>query len=182
MRVDHSIDKTCTTCGETKQIEEFGIKRSTADGHNYQCRKCVRIYQKGRPKPRARTNRNVKLKKIRAFKKSHRINGTAWLMNLKNNSRCLICGEDHPHTLDFHHRDPATKVDTISNMARVDKKTLIKEVAKCVILCANCHRKHHAGDLPLPKSGGMETRAPNPLKTKELTLTSPKSNNGVETP
>lgn len=60
---------------------------------------------------------------------------------------CEKCGEKHPATLDFHHLDPTTKEYNIGatihmgNPAEVSK--VWDEIAKCVVLCANCHRKEH---------------------------------------
>jgi hypothetical protein len=66
---------------------------------------------------------------------------------------CIVCGESEPCTFDFHHKDPAQKERTISSMAaNTTWKTLQKEAAKCVVLCANCHRKFHAGVIELPIS------------------------------
>jgi 5-methylcytosine-specific restriction endonuclease McrA len=60
---------------------------------------------------------------------------------------CRGCGlQDPVDALEFHHRDPATKEFAVSvdgiprSWARVKA-----EVAKCVLLCANCHRETHAG-------------------------------------
>ncbi len=55
---------------------------------------------------------------------------------------CSRCGMDEKVCLDFHHRDPKTKKYTIGS--RLSVKTLLIELAKCDILCANCHRKEHA--------------------------------------
>jgi hypothetical protein len=58
---------------------------------------------------------------------------------------CIKCGESHPGCLDFHHRDPASKDRAIADMIAVkrNKKAILKEIDKCDILCANCHRKLH---------------------------------------
>jgi hypothetical protein len=55
---------------------------------------------------------------------------------------CEICGENRVVCLDLHHRDPNTKSFTISNAyrLRVGLQTLAVEIAKCDVLCANCHR------------------------------------------
>lgn len=44
--------------------------------------------------------------------------------------------------LDFHHKNPTTKVDSISRMIKqgVAWKTITKEIEKCEVLCAICHR------------------------------------------
>lgn len=56
---------------------------------------------------------------------------------------CVRCEESHPACLDFHHRDPSTKDADIATIRRFGVKRLLAEIAKCDVLCANCHRKHH---------------------------------------
>lgn len=58
---------------------------------------------------------------------------------------CIICGESHKACLQFHHRDPSTKKHNVAKM--VNKhfawSSILDEISKCDILCANCHFKHH---------------------------------------
>ena len=56
---------------------------------------------------------------------------------------CVRCEESHPSCLDFHHRDRGTKDADIATMRRFSVVRLLAEIAKCDVLCANCHRKHH---------------------------------------
>jgi hypothetical protein len=53
---------------------------------------------------------------------------------------------DHPACLVFHHVDPAVKDLAIADALRrgFAKKRILAEMAKCVVLCANCHIKLHA--------------------------------------
>jgi hypothetical protein len=55
---------------------------------------------------------------------------------------CSHCGyKDHPAALDFHHlRD---KVKGIPAMMSHSLPNLFKEIRKCIVLCANCHRIEH---------------------------------------
>lgn len=67
--------------------------------------------------------------------------------------RCQICGYNKsPAALDLHHVDPTKKDTTIGKYLAhpVSWNTLITEVRKCVLLCANCHRELHAGCATLP--------------------------------
>jgi hypothetical protein len=65
---------------------------------------------------------------------------------------CLLCGESAHITLDFHHVDPDSKHFTISQgfHKNISVANVEAEIAKCVVLCANCHRKFHAGLVELP--------------------------------
>jgi hypothetical protein len=69
---------------------------------------------------------------------------TRLLSELKAVSGCLQCGEAHPDCLDFHHRDAGAKSFTVCKSKRWAWDTLLREVEKCDILCANCHRKLEA--------------------------------------
>lgn len=57
---------------------------------------------------------------------------------------CVRCGEKHPACLDFHHRDgKESKLGNIGQFRKFGTDRLLAEIAKCDVLCANCHRKHH---------------------------------------
>ncbi len=62
---------------------------------------------------------------------------------------CVVCGEDFPGCLDFHHTDPGKKEFGVSRILHHSSGSVMKEVSKCVVLCANCHRKLHAGYISL---------------------------------
>jgi transcription elongation factor Elf1 len=71
----------------------------------------------------------------------------------KKTLRCIVCGENESACLDFHHVDPSNKDMAVGAMLSdqgPSLRRLMQEVDKCVVLCANCHRKHHAGLLDLP--------------------------------
>ena len=55
---------------------------------------------------------------------------------------CLDCNNRFaPYQMDFDHRDPATKAFNLCSATAMLKSraTLLEEVAKCDIVCANCH-------------------------------------------
>tara|TARA_R110000823_G_scaffold239366_1_gene364586 strand:+ start:59 stop:622 length:564 start_codon:yes stop_codon:yes gene_type:complete len=66
---------------------------------------------------------------------------------------CACCEINGPSCImDFHHLDPDEKEFGFGAI-RANIKSwgkIAKEVRKCVMLCANCHRKHHAGLLNIP--------------------------------
>jgi len=69
----------------------------------------------------------------------------AWYRGIKSSIKCSRCNEDHPMCLDFHHIDPGVKENTVSNMAaQRNMSGVLREISKCIVLCANCHRKEHA--------------------------------------
>lgn len=69
----------------------------------------------------------------------------SWFEEYKKTLKCSRCPEDHPACLDFHHLDSNEKLDCVSNIEGRGwgLKKLMEEINKCVVLCANCHRKLH---------------------------------------
>ena len=55
--------------------------------------------------------------------------------------KCVRCGYcAHEVALDFDHIDPSTKSFELSYIWGNSHEFIAKEVAKCQLLCANCHR------------------------------------------
>ena len=81
------------------------------------------------------------------------------LLIAEHKTCCKICGENERVCLDFHHVDPSKKHLDISQMYRAgwSKRRILDEIAKCVILCSNCHRKYHAGLIDAGMCAGGHT-------------------------
>jgi hypothetical protein len=65
--------------------------------------------------------------------------------------KCIICGYSKCNAaLDFHHIDGKKKDFGISldGITRSWQRVQ-KELEKCILVCANCHREIHAGILQL---------------------------------
>lgn len=65
---------------------------------------------------------------------------------------CNNCGYNkNISALEFHHIDESSKNFSIDfrKLANTNKETLLKELEKCLLLCANCHREHHHPELEL---------------------------------
>ena len=72
------------------------------------------------------------------------INRRAQLMVLAElrDSPCRDCGRRLPwYAMEYDHRDPKAKVDEVMRMAgHAGLDRILAEVAKCDIVCSNCHR------------------------------------------
>jgi hypothetical protein len=82
------------------------------------------------------------------------------LNQIKARYGCYICGEKEPSCLQFHHligkRESGKRPLGVNTAAMQGILPLQKELAKCTVLCANCHCKVHSGTLSkrrLPKHG-----------------------------
>ena len=60
---------------------------------------------------------------------------------------CTRCGYDKYYgALDCHHKDPSKKMFNLCGNGATQKWSIIeKELDKCVLLCATCHREVEAG-------------------------------------
>ena len=68
-----------------------------------------------------------------------------WIRSLKDGKPCTDCGKFFPpYILDFDHTGTnGEKEFTIANSVRnnLSRERILKEVAKCDIVCKNCHAR-----------------------------------------
>jgi len=97
---------------------------------------------------------------------------------------CQVCGYSNcREALEFHHLDAHWKDFGISDRGYTRSWTrIVKELDKCVLLCANCHREVHSGlqlprEIVVEKSGEFRGACPplevengNPEPSPELSL------------
>lgn len=99
--------------------------------------------EKNREHQRKWREKNRQLQRDR--NKANREEKIAWFKEYKSQLKCARCEENHPACLDFHHLDPSLKETNICRMLwngwSMDK--IKEEIAKCSVLCSNCHRKLH---------------------------------------
>ena len=103
-------------------------------------------YQKNKEKIKAWNYANRRKKKalFNKRRKERTDERIAWLWRLKNTLACEHCGESHPACLEFHHRKGVKKRGAIGYLiSHASLDVIEKEIKKCDVLCANCHRKLH---------------------------------------
>ena len=134
--------KTCRTCAVEKLSSEFRKDKSQRDGFRSECKQCSRIYH--------RTAYTVKYgeKARERSRLKHAENGKR-VTDFKASCGCKLCSEKEPACLEFHHLDPSEKDFVVSTSANRSWDKIQAEMHKCVVLCANCHRKVHAGVLQI---------------------------------
>jgi len=73
-------------------------------------------------------------------------------------NRCSICGYDKClKALEFHHLESDKKDFGISEKGYTRSWEATKrELDKCILLCANCHREVHEGSTQLPQATEVE--------------------------
>ncbi len=66
----------------------------------------------------------------------------ARIAEIKLAAGCIDCGYwEHAEALDFDHRPGEEKVRNVSQMtSNASWERIVAEIAKCDVVCANCHR------------------------------------------
>jgi hypothetical protein len=74
----------------------------------------------------------------------------SYIRQYKEHHGCMDCKvKTYPYyVLDFDHRDPQEKLRSPSTLANGNSwKNMLEEIAKCDVVCANCHRERtHKGN------------------------------------
>lgn len=102
-------------------------------------------YQRNYQRSWHQRNKERRLAKIYEQKAVRKAAIRDYIQNIKNQLCCVDCGQRHPATLHFHHRNSEDKAFNIGEA--VDKgfslDRIKKEIEKCIVLCANCHFIRH---------------------------------------
>lgn len=171
--------KQCKKCKEIKPLTEFSRDNGRKDGLFLWCKECSRKSAtdawKANPNVRLAHREAVKRFKAREsgkiapFRPSSRyelprqkesnlskkarvrLSSRVFCAEIKNHFSCQLCGESFPQCLDFHHINDEQKLFAVSDAIskRKSVQTIVSELTKCACLCANCHRKLHAGAVDL---------------------------------
>lgn len=68
----------------------------------------------------------------------------------KQKSGCYFCGEREICCLDYHHVYPEHKTCSVREAFTISLEDGMLELAKCLLVCSNCHRKIHTGLILIP--------------------------------
>jgi hypothetical protein len=132
--------KRCSMCKQWKPLDDFHRNRGRRDGRQAMCKPCniARNQRWYREHPEVRATRMDDYNRRRKRK----LQGL--LLDYLLDHPCVDCGESDPVVLDFDHlRD---KVENISLMVLKKRpwRVILEEIAKCEVVCANCHRRRTA--------------------------------------
>ena len=139
--------KQCRKCNFVKYEDDFAFKNKSKGILQSICRQCKSEYNTLWFKD----NKQKHILNVKQNKKSN----SGIIKELDKAFRslgCSVCGEKDTACLDYHHlKDKKYTVSELKS-GSYGANIFIVEVTKCVVLCANCHRKLHHKALvsPLP--------------------------------
>jgi hypothetical protein len=138
-------DLRCSRCGKSKPVEEFSWRRQARRQRDSFCRPCRSEYGK----EHYASNRQRYIAKARSQKQRLMLERTRYLIRFFEAHPCVDCGEEDPIVLEFDHvRDKSFAIGP--GLAARSWQSILNEMEKCEVVCANCHRRrtaHRRGSL-----------------------------------
>lgn len=136
--------KHCPTCNLDKAVDCFEFKDKQKQRRSSWCKSCTTEYKKKHYAKHRDTYLSASL--IRNHQR--RAERRQIVIEHLQSHPCVDCGENDPIVLEFDHRDPSTKINSISRLVSqfAPLDVLRTEIEKCDIRCANCHRRKTAKD------------------------------------
>jgi hypothetical protein len=113
--------RLCKCCNETKKIEDFRVaNKGKQDYYRWICFSCEKTL----------------LDKRRCDYREE-------YMNYKKTLSCNRCGNSDYRVLQFHHTNKNKEFNISEKIGKMKLPSLMKEINKCEVLCANCHFIEH---------------------------------------
>lgn len=128
------IKKFCSNCQKEKNIEEFRPNKTKKDGYQHYCIECDKVFQK----EWYIKNKERLIKKAKENNTKNAVEMRQLVLDYLKHNSCVRCGESNILVLEFDHLKD--KKFNIAQLANKWKEELLAEMAKCQVLCANCHK------------------------------------------
>lgn len=124
--------KYCPSCKHLLDLSSFSAKGNACKSCATQRAKNWRVVKENNPDWRKERNAQLADNNRKLKRKMVELMGDV----------CNDCVQQYPdYVYDFHHLDPSQKDFNIGSSRNWSK--IEKELSKCVMLCANCHRIRH---------------------------------------
>lgn len=133
---DAAGERRCSRCDRVLPLSAFNRHR---DGHQWWCRDCFRTYFRERGA--------VHLRQVKKSAVRRRARAREYLYAYLTEHPCVDCGQADPVVLEFDHL--GEKSGNVSTLAfhGASKRRLDEELARCEVVCVNCHRRRTAVEV-----------------------------------
>lgn len=135
--------RMCCHCLIGKADDFFSWKNQELGRKHSICKECHTKYRQ----KHYLANRNKYITKARKWNNNQRLILQELIFSYLINHPCVDCGEADPVVLDFDHG--ADKLKNIAEMLKncYSISSVVSEIGKCEIRCANCHRRKTSKDF-----------------------------------
>jgi hypothetical protein len=122
-----------------KPEDEFAWRRQTKGQRDTMCRLCRSAYGK----EHYAANRQRYIDQAKTQKQRLMLERTRWLIDYFKAHPCVDCDEMDPIVLEFDHlREKSFAIG--AELSRRSWDSILLEIEKCEVVCANCHRRRTA--------------------------------------
>lgn len=130
--------KTCTRCKVEQPLTNYRARKAAKDGLQSWCKACNKEHAADHY-----ANNLERREAIKANTKNMRDQNREYVWRYLESNPCS-CGEADPRVLEFDHIDPSSKREAVAEMVSksYSLQAIKDEIAKCRVMCANCHRRH----------------------------------------
>lgn len=134
--------KICTICSLVKPNADFFYRNKSKGKLHSQCKDCYVVNR--RKIWKEHYHKYGSNYRERAVERSRKIkaNLKAQMLEYLRDKSCTNCGVSDIRVLEFDHIDPSKKSFSIARGigSALSWASILAEIAKCQILCANCHK------------------------------------------
>lgn len=148
------LRRRCGACCELKPSEAFAFANLRTGRLQSYCRACHAAYRRAHY---ARRQKRYVAQELAHQARRRVVNLDRLIVYLRTHP-CVDCGEHDPRVLDLDHRDPGTKIHPVSMLMSRPWAIVQREVAKCDVRCANCHRRRTALQFGWRRAGRSAVR------------------------
>lgn len=129
----------CSHCQTDKSESEFNFRNAATQERYKHCRGC----QKTLRQAAYQKNRDYYLQYDKKHAPKRRKERRDFIIKYKTGKPCFDCNIVYPHyVMDFDHLPQFKKQIEVGSQGNYrSKEFLLKEFAKCELVCANCHRE-----------------------------------------
>jgi hypothetical protein len=126
--------RRCARCGQLRPICNFGKKQRRPNDYQSYCRTCQSAYHH---------EHYLKNKEAYYLSVQRRYQRLREHLRALKDKPCADGGIKYPYyVMDFDHREGQKKIGDIARFLKMhSKRALLEEIAKCDVVCANCHRE-----------------------------------------
>lgn len=125
--------KICSQCKKLKSNDEFNYRNKKLNIRHSYCRECGKFLTRNHYK----NNKSQYIKRNSlAYKKRKEF------VRQSKSKPCADCEIQYPfYVMDFDHREDEIKEFALNQVDRMTMKAIKAEIAKCDVVCSNCHRE-----------------------------------------
>lgn len=147
--------KKCSKCFENKDESDYFYRDKKKGIRRIDCKECCKEYRKNYSKKHYEKYKSEYIARAKIRNEKLKAERQKQIIEYLLDKSCEQCGESDIRVLDFDHKDPRDKKFNISKAINqgIEWELILKEIEKCQILCANCHRKRTSAQFNWYKNG-----------------------------